>query len=159
MSPNAREAAAQAAKIISAFTELWPAAFVIYERRRRPLKIGIDRDIAAAAAGAIANGFVSMAEIKSALRFYCGNTGYLRVCREVGAARVDLDGQPAGKITARDAAYAASVLERRALRRVPKNRKAAGEPGRSLAADFGGVESAKRMYAFRAASASAPWSA
>jgi hypothetical protein len=60
--------------------ERWPRAFAVYQYRRRPLKIGIDNDIAAAA------GAITTDELKAALRFYCGNIGYLLACRE-GAER------------------------------------------------------------------------
>jgi sRNA-binding protein len=55
----------------------WPLAFSIYEKHKKPLKIGIDQDIAAALADVIVSD-----ELKSALRYYTGNIGYLLACRE-----------------------------------------------------------------------------
>jgi ProP effector len=47
--------------------------------------------------------------LKMALTAYTGRVMYLRGL-VVGAARVDLDGNPAGEVTARDAEYAAAKL-------------------------------------------------
>jgi ProP effector len=90
--------------LIAVLADLWPQAFALYQWRRRPLKIGIDKDIAAAAAGAI-----TATELKIALRSYCSNIAYLSTCKE-GADRVDLDGAPAGHVTAEQAARAAQFL-------------------------------------------------
>ena len=93
----------------------WPLAFTIYEKHKKPLKIGIDQDIAAALADVI----VSPDELKSALRYYTGNIGYLLACRE-GVERVDLNGEPAGTVTAAEAAYAAKIAARRRRRAAAK---------------------------------------
>lgn len=87
--------------------EKWPACFHLFEKHRLPLKIGIDQDIAAATPDTF-----TPDELTAALRFYCGNLHYLRACRE-GVARVGLDGEPAGTVTAADAAYAARIIARR----------------------------------------------
>lgn len=104
--------------IIELLAERWPRTFAIYQCRRRPLKIGIDNDIAAAA-GAIATD-----ELKAALRFYCGNVGYLLACRE-GAERIDLNGDVAGTVTAAEAAHAAGIVARRQTKPAPKRDAAA----------------------------------
>lgn len=117
MTFTARTTAAQAASTISVLADLWPRAFVVYERRRRPLKIGIDHDIAVAAAGAI-----TADELKAVLRYYVGNLGYLLACRE-GAERVDLDGNAAGTVTAAEAAHATAIVARRR-----QNKPAAAKP-------------------------------
>jgi ProP effector len=49
--------------------------------------------------------------LKMALTAYTGRVMYLRGLVE-GAARLDLDGNPAGEVTARDAEYAAAKLAR-----------------------------------------------
>lgn len=98
----------QAATVtLELLAERWPRCFAIFEQRRRPLKLGIDQDIAAA----LADPFTPD-ELKSALRFYVGNIGYLLACRE-GAERVDLDGNVVGAVTAAEAAHAARVIARR----------------------------------------------
>jgi sRNA-binding protein len=65
----------------------FPNCFVAYEARRQPLKIGIHLDIQAALDGAI-----TALELSNALRFHCGNVGYLYRTR-AGTPRIDLDGK------------------------------------------------------------------
>lgn len=105
----------QARDVIDALASFWPHAFSVFERRRQPLKLGIHDDILSASKGAI-----TVAELKLALRFYCANPHYLRACSE-GALRVDLDGEPAGRVTADEAKHAAERLAQYA-RRTPKPR-------------------------------------
>ena len=80
-----------AARRARAVARLWPAAFFVHECQRLPLKIAIDRDLIALCKPAIERGRVTVADIKSALRFYVTATGYLGACHE-GAARVHLAG-------------------------------------------------------------------
>jgi ProP effector len=97
-----RNLAADAA--IALLAETWPACFSVYEGRRKPLKLGIHQDVLAALEGAI-----TPKELKNALRHYTGNRCYLR--RSIaGAARIDLDGNPAGTITAEEAVAAATKM-------------------------------------------------
>jgi ProP effector len=79
--------------VIVLLAEQFPRTFFIYERRRKPLKLRIDLDLQAALDGAIMPD-----ELHRALRFYCGNEGYLRGTLR-GAWRVDLAGNPAGAVT------------------------------------------------------------
>jgi sRNA-binding protein len=102
MSKNAAQAEADAA--IALLAELFPRCFAVYEARRRPLKVGIYTDIIGAVGGAIAP-----YELSCALRFYCGNTAYLRGLR-VGAARFNLDGHAVGTVNIDEAAHAAETL-------------------------------------------------
>jgi ProP effector len=80
--------------IIDILAEWFPQAFVVYEARRRPLKIGIHLDIIERTGGAI-----ERQELSRALRIYVANNGYLMRASRPGAVRVDLDGQPAGEVT------------------------------------------------------------
>jgi ProP effector len=105
-----RKRAEQAKSIITCFADLFPAAFKVYQSGRWPLKIGIDRDLAAALAGAVGD-----AEIHIALGYYTHNFGYLAACRQ-GAARLDLDGKVVGHVTADEAAHAAEVLAQHKVR-------------------------------------------
>lgn len=91
----------------------YPRAFFVYEHRRRPLKVGIAHDLAAATAGAIV-----ASDVKTALGCYTGNAGYLAACRE-GAARVDLNGEPSGTVTAGEAEHARSRLHKASTRPSP----------------------------------------
>jgi ProP effector len=104
--------------VIAVLADLWPNCFAVFERRRRPLKLVIHRDVLVAAKGAIGS-----LELANALRRYCGNPGYLRSCVE-GAPRIDLDGAPAGRVTADEAAFAAERLAQYAARRPAKPRLA-----------------------------------
>jgi len=81
----------RSAAIIERLARLSPAAFFVHECQRLPLKIAIDRDLIALCKPAIERGRVTVADIKSALRFYVTATGYLGACHE-GAARVHLAG-------------------------------------------------------------------
>jgi ProP effector len=84
----------------------WPNCFAVKYRDRRPLKIGIADDVAAAVEGAITSD-----ELDAAFAVYTRQPGYLRGLKG-GAARVDLDGNPAGAVTAEQAATARRHLER-----------------------------------------------
>jgi ProP effector len=52
-----------------------------------------------------------------AMRLYTSNSGYLRASMISGADRIDLDGNPAGTVTEKDAANAAQQLAWRAVRK------------------------------------------
>jgi sRNA-binding protein len=75
----------RAAAVIERFATLWPQCFAVYERRRRPLKIGIAADILDIVQPAIAKGLISADDVKLALKFYTGNEGYRRACARAGA--------------------------------------------------------------------------
>jgi ProP effector len=93
--------------VICLLSERWPRAFAIYEKRRRPLKVGIHTDLAAALDGAL-----DRRELAIGLRRYCSSRGYLLAMR-AGAARIDLDGNVTGILTAEDEAHAKQRLARR----------------------------------------------
>ena len=84
--------------------EAFPQTFVLERSRpHRPLKIGIAADLQARCPA------LEWRVLKVALAAYTGRVMYLRGL-VAGAAHVDLDGDPAGEVTARDAAYAAARL-------------------------------------------------
>lgn len=99
---------------IERLAEAFPQAFFIYEARRRPLKVGIRDDILAALDGAM-----DARELAIVLRFYSSNRGYLRACR-AGAPRIDLEGNPAGAVTAEEATHAVERLQARAAKQARK---------------------------------------
>ena len=72
-------------------------------RPHRPLKVGIAADIPARCPA------VERRVLSVALSAYARRVMYLQSL-VAGAARVDLDGNPAGEVTARDAEYAAAKL-------------------------------------------------
>jgi ProP effector len=78
----------------------FPAAFRI-DGPRKPLKIGIEDDLALRG--------ISRDVIQRGLDRYCSNSRY-RVALQEGAARVGLAGQPAGVVTADEAADARQQL-------------------------------------------------
>jgi ProP effector len=89
---------------IALLAETFPKCFSVYEGRRRPLKIGIHKDILAAADGAL-----TPLELGKPLGAYCSNKVYLGHTRK-GAWRLDLDGKPAGIVTADEEAHAKATL-------------------------------------------------
>ena len=89
---------------LARLTEAFPQTFVLEKYRpHRPLKVGIAADIPARCPA------VERRVLSVALRVYARRVMYLRGLVE-GAARLDLDGNPAGEVTARDAEYAAARL-------------------------------------------------
>lgn len=100
-----------AAAVIALLAETWPTTFFVYEQRRRPLERGIHQGILAALDGAM-----TPQELRRALRYYVGKW-YLRAL-VAGAARLSLDGSPAGEpVSAEEAAAAAARLAGYAARR------------------------------------------
>lgn len=86
--------------VITALAARFPKCFAVPDTRRRPLKVGIDADLLAALSGTIRR-----TELIRALAMYCSSDGYLeRVL--TGAWRVDLEGNPAGVVTADDERHA-----------------------------------------------------
>ena len=106
------------AETLTILVEWFPAAFVgLSEPRRPPLKIGIHLDL-------IERAPISVEEAREALRYYTNGFAYLRALVE-GATRVDLAGEPAGAVTADEAAFA--KLEIKAIyARLRARRKAEG---------------------------------
>ena len=89
-----------------ALAELFPACFDW--EHPKPLKIDIHRDLMAVGHDRIA--------VKRALGRYCKVDRY-RKALQIGAARIDLHGHPAGAVTEREAAHARSLVEARATAR------------------------------------------
>jgi sRNA-binding protein len=124
--------------VITLLAERFPKTFFVFERRRKPLKVGIHLDILAALAGTI-----SPRDLGNALRFYVGNAGYLRAML-CGAYRYDLAGQPAGvvdrdqEIAARGKLAAIAAKRARREQEAAKQKAAAATaaPKRSSLADL-----------------------
>jgi ProP effector len=81
---------------------------VLYEPRRRPLKLGIHHDLLALDCDA--------KTLRAALGKYTNNPGYLRNC-QTGTPRIDLNGDVAGEVTADEAAHAKAQLDGRGKKR------------------------------------------
>ena len=89
---------------LARLAEAFPQTFVLEKYRPHwPLKVGIAAAIPARCPA------LEWRVLKMALTAYTGRVMYLRGLVE-GAARLDLDGNPAGEVTARDAEYAAAKL-------------------------------------------------
>jgi ProP effector len=130
---------AQARDLIAALADFFPQTFFVPGHLRRPLKPGIHLDVCLSLKGAI-----TPRELANALGHYCNACGYLRSC-VAGAARIGLDGAPAGYVTADEAAYAAERFEQFA-RRTSKPRPApkVQDKGRIGLADLKAMARARR---------------
>ncbi len=97
---NAKERRRAAAAVaIAALQDLYPAAFGVYEARRKPLKADI-----------VAAGAVDKRELGRALSVYTCNSGYLRSMTRVGAMRIDLSGAEVAPVTEEEARVAGDQL-------------------------------------------------
>ncbi len=85
----------------------FPRCFMGFKQPKQPLKIGIDLLVMRAAPD------LSPRKILYAIEDYTGGTRYLAALIE-GAARIDLDGNEAGVVTAADEEYAQRRLKKRA---------------------------------------------
>ena len=85
----------------------FPACFARLDHRsRQPLKLKINPDIIAALPE------IHRWYVGKALKLYTSHIGYIAQCVE-GKRRIGLDGQPAGIVTAAEAAHAAELLAKR----------------------------------------------
>lgn len=89
--------------LVATLCDRFPAAFSL--QRPQPLKVGIGNEIAKMLD-------INPRAVGLALGFYCKRSAYLSACKE-GATRVDMDGNPAGTVTATQAANAKKILEER----------------------------------------------
>ena len=105
---------------IALFAEKYPRAFFMLEARRRPLKVGIDVDLAASL-----NGALTPSQLHNALRVYTHAIDYLSGMY-TGAVRIDLNGQAAGTVAVKAARKAGKELVDR-LSRADARRKARRE--------------------------------
>jgi ProP effector len=114
--------------LIGILAERFPACFTVNPSYRRPLKIGIHHDVAAALSDT-----VTPREVSDELRLYVSNFRYLKALM-TDAVRVDLNGEPAGKVTAEHAAIALAQYERRSDRQKAKLAVAPAKPPKLVAA-------------------------
>ena len=106
---------------IPQLAELYPSCF---RQRRQPLKIGIHNDIVAR------HPELRPGLIARALKTYTRSLGYLETLT-AGAARIDLEGNPVGSVTAADEEDAKRKIAKAAKRAAAKaiqDRKEAGQP-------------------------------
>lgn len=100
--------------VLELLFERFPNCFVRFERRRRPLKVGLHLDLLRAL-----DGEVTAAELSHALSVYTGNLRYLDACK-IGAGRIDLAGNVVGEVLRRHAAQASEQWARRAQRQAAR---------------------------------------
>jgi len=106
--------------VIELLCDRFPQTFS--RRGPQPLKVGVYADVLAALGDA-----VQPRGLQSALRAYTSNAGYLRAL-SAGACRVDLDGNPAGTVTAEDEAVAKARLAELAKGTAPPAKVPAAKP-------------------------------
>ena len=85
-------------RCVEALSEIYPKAFFVNGRLRRPLKLGIAKDIKADVA-ADPDSELKFCDIDQVLTWYTNHVGYQYACSVAGAVRVDLDGVKAGTVT------------------------------------------------------------
>jgi sRNA-binding protein len=90
---------------IDLLAETFPRAFFRDAARRQPLKVGVHVELLSKLDGAL-----TPLELRLAMYFYTGHLGYLRACT-AGVARIDLDGNAAGSVSALEAAHARARLQ------------------------------------------------
>jgi ProP effector len=104
MAGRARRADIAATRLV--LLKRWPNCFSGYMRPKKPLKVGIDKDILAA------DPELDTEIVKLVLRIYVTHETYHEVMIE-GAERVDLDGNPAGVVIKSQAELSARKLKRK----------------------------------------------
>jgi ProP effector len=92
------------AATLALLADRFPHVFAVDPKLRKPLKIGIADDLAAAL-----DGVVARRQLAFALAGYCNSVAYLKNCT-VGAERVDLAGNAVGTVTAAQAEHALAKL-------------------------------------------------
>ena len=80
-----------AGEVLALLCSTYPKCFFMYERRRKPLKIGIRDDIKG----------IEEEILRRALKIYVLN-GWYRKGLKVGAKRIDLNGNPAGVVAEKE---------------------------------------------------------
>ncbi|MGJ8668963.1 MAG: ProQ/FINO family protein [Oceanococcus sp.] len=83
----------------------YPKSFFDDPRQRKPLKIGVHKDILADDANELAS-----YQLTSALRWYTGALGY-QLSIQDKAERIDLNGEASGQVTAEDATAATAKVK------------------------------------------------
>jgi sRNA-binding protein len=108
--------------VIELLAERFPKAFLLYERKRVPLKVGIRNDLTAVLGDAIEPKLLNVA-----LRHYFVNIGY-QFALKAGRPRYDLDGNVAGQVCAQEAEYALRAIAGLKAMREPKKKSPAVTP-------------------------------
>jgi sRNA-binding protein len=140
MTSRKRKAAVLAT--VSLLADRFPAAFFVFEGRRRPLKIGIAADICEAVPE------INKEHLQWALARYCMSPGYLRSLTS-GAVRVGLAGDAAGTVTEEAAAKAVGMLAQVVTARRKRTAKPEREPVKVVSRETKPMVSAAKATALR----------
>jgi ProP effector len=92
--------------VIRTLAERWPETFYPESKERKPLKVGIFKDLKAAAPD------IDPKMLRLALRVYTTSGAYLFACSK-GHKRVDLNGNAVEEVSEKDKARARELLEAR----------------------------------------------
>src|SRR5215813_10296439 len=106
MVPIAQNRSHSAAAVLELLCAQFPRCFFHDEARRQPLKVGIHNDVLLALGDA-----VTPSELARALQIYVNNRIYQSRLR-LSATRIDLNGEPAGTVSAAEAAWQGRRRER-----------------------------------------------
>jgi ProP effector len=124
------------AAVLELLCAQFPRCFFHDEACRQPLKVGIHNDVLLVLGDA-----VTPSELARALQIYVNNRIYQSRLRP-GATRIDLNGEPAGTVTAGEAAFArAKEIARKEQRPTPSS------PPRSSLAELRGAGKRRRAEA------------
>jgi sRNA-binding protein len=104
-------------ELVAILAWIYPECFFVYERRRKPLQVGIHISLIESSRHDLSND-----EIKAALRYYVFNAEYLKKL-VAGAGRVNLDGVVVGKVTLDEQHHAEGQLQWRRDRREEARRR------------------------------------
>ncbi|MBW8837781.1 MAG: ProQ/FinO family protein, partial [Burkholderia sp.] len=139
--PNAGAPAADAkpvdpvVKSIGRLQKRFPNAFPKNPAPKLPLKVGIFEDLVVHAKELS----LSEAELRDAIKTWCRGSRYWK-CLVEGAARVDLTGAEAGKVTAQEAAGAQRLQAHRAAKSAKSAAAAAAPAASAASADAVGAQ-------------------
>lgn len=90
---------------LPALIERFPQTFFGDPKARKPLKIGVHKDILA-----LDDNKLAAYQLTSALRWYTGALGYQLSIKQ-GEARIDLQGEASGEVSAEDESAAAEKIK------------------------------------------------
>ena len=108
----------EAWETIDKLAELYPLAFFVKGRNRRPLKLDIIKDLV---------GGMPERELENALQFYTRSHWYFYTMRKEGTERINLAGEPLGLVTADEAKDAVAGMKACQLRMDRRRQKREAE--------------------------------
>ncbi|MFM0417850.1 ProQ/FinO family protein [Paraburkholderia aromaticivorans] len=138
-------------KSIGRLQKRFPVAFPKNPAPKLPLKVGIFEDLMVHAKELS----LSEAELRDAIKTWCRGSRYWK-CLVEGAARVDLTGAEAGKVTAQEASGAQRLQAHRAGKGAPKTAGAANANATGEAATEVGAQATAEAATTQAEAPNAP---